>query len=315
MFFVFFKKSSCLVTGGGAFMALGPRSGKNPRSRQLLEDLPGASQGARRQDWQELPSCTVLTPPPGETSGTSPRENPFSTQQHWFQPQTIWRSISPLKNKKGKENLFCCPSRGRPIADIHSAHMLRLRQFCKVPVYLLSGRCPQNIMHHTYQSFALFCLSLFFSFCVRVLLSQNNQKRRRRFLPSMILSSFAADDLRSAFLQREVPQALDFSMVQNGMLWLEHAPSTLLRDSSTKRLVGRRRLAVFLLFSWSHSPSLRCLAGAGPALDVPLHVKGQVVGPGETPAGVERRGSQRVNCWRGVHVSEECFLMGSVQQV
>lgn len=39
-----------------------------------------------------------------------------------------------------------------------------------------------------------------------------------------------------------------FGMVQNGMLWLEHTPATLLWDSSTKRLVGRRRVFLFLRF-------------------------------------------------------------------
>lgn len=46
---------------------------------------------------------------------------------------------------------------GGPVANHRHSQCTHacLRQFSKVPVYLLSGRCPQNIMHHTYKSFTL----------------------------------------------------------------------------------------------------------------------------------------------------------------
>lgn len=77
------------------------------------------------------------------------------------------------------------------------------------------------------------------------------------------------------------------------MLWLEHSPATLLWDSSTKRLVGRRRLFTFFfpsspLFKTFFSPHFVASLGAHPALDVPLHVKSQMVRPGET--SVDRLG-------------------------
>lgn len=40
------------------------------------------------------------------------------------------------------------------------------------------------------------------------------------------------------------------------------------------------------------SPSLRCSVGAGPALDVPLHVKSQMVRPGETSGDTGGGGNQ-----------------------
>lgn len=62
-----------------------------------------------------------------------------------------------------------------------------LRQFCKVPVYLLSGRCPQNIMHHTYKSFTLFVYLLAsFFFCLFLYKSISIKKTS---FPSMILYS------------------------------------------------------------------------------------------------------------------------------
>lgn len=99
----------------------------------------------------------------------------------------------------------------------------------------------------------------------------------------MILSWVQTDNLQSAFLQREVPEALGFSMVQNGMLWLEHTPATLLWDSSTERLVGRQRL--FLLFiplllkDLQKKKKNNCVPQLvfAPALDVSLHVKSQMV--------------------------------------
>lgn len=104
--------------------------------------------------------------------------------------------------------------------------------------------------------FFLFLLVFLFSFvflCVSVCVlspsqskkKQKEKNRQKKLAHPWFCPLVATDDLQSAFLRREVPEALGFSMVQNGMLWLEHSPATLLWDSSTKRLVGRRRLFTF----------------------------------------------------------------------
>lgn len=113
----------------------------------------------------------------GNTSGNISHRNPFSPQQHWCQSPalSIHPSIHPpLLHNKAKSSLPFSFHRGSASNLRHSqcthAH---LRQFFKVPVYLLSGRCPQNIMHHTYKLFTHFlCVSFvvlfffFFSFFV-----------------------------------------------------------------------------------------------------------------------------------------------------
>lgn len=168
----------------------------------------------------------------------------------------------------------------------------RLQQFRKVPVYLLPWRCPQK--HHApyipiiHPLSFIFFLLVFFFLWMSTFVKKKKRKKEKRFLIREFCFLVATDNLQSAFLQREVPQALGFSMVQNGMLWLEHTPATLLWDSSTKRLVGRWRLfhSGFVCLFFSPLLLLHLLAAAAflghPALDVPLHVKSQMVGPGET---------------------------------
>lgn len=117
-------------------------------------------------------------------------------------------------------------------------------------------------------------------------LMKKKKKERKKGLSSVnFVFLVATDNLQSAFLQREVPQALGFSMVQNGMLWLEHTPATLLWDSSTKRLVGRWRWfhSLEFVFFFISSP-FRAALVAPLDLDVPLHVKSQMVGSRETSA-------------------------------
>lgn len=63
--------------------------------------------------------------------------------------------------------------------------------------------------------------------------------------------------------------------VQNSMLWLELTPYTLLWDSSTRNWSGDGVRVSPLNAGW-------CC----PCLDVPLHVKGQMVRPGETSVTV-----------------------------
>lgn len=74
--------------------------------------------------------------------GTSPSANPISS--------TPKNPPLPLLSLPDGEE-------GGPVANRRHSQCTHacLRQFSKVPVYLLSGRCPQNIMHHTYKSFTL----------------------------------------------------------------------------------------------------------------------------------------------------------------
>lgn len=66
-------------------------------------------------------------------------------------------SLLPPKILLFLSSLFQMGRRGGPVANRRHSQCTHacLRQFSKVPVYLLSGRCPQNIMHHTYKSFTL----------------------------------------------------------------------------------------------------------------------------------------------------------------
>lgn len=69
---------------------------------------------------------------------------------------------------------------------------------------------------------------------------------------------------------------------------------------------------VFFFFLLQLSPSLRCSVGAGPALDVPLHVKSQMVRPGETSGdtggGGNRKGLVSRTCF-----GEPSFVISFVQ--
>lgn len=84
-----------------------------------------------------LPECSVHS-----NIGTSPSANPISS--------TPQNSPLPLLSLPDGEEGGLVANR-RHSQCTHAC----LRQFSKVPVYLLSGRCPQNIMHHTYKSFTL----------------------------------------------------------------------------------------------------------------------------------------------------------------
>lgn len=180
-----------------------------------------------------------------------------------------------------------------PIADIHSAHMLTSGRFVKYQCICCPGAVPKtSCTIHTHHSLVLFVFYRFYLFvCCK---SFSNPKK---FFPIHDFVLIATENLQSAFLQREVLEALGFSMVQNGMLWLEHTPTTLLWDSSTKRLVGR--WCFFLLFFSTFKNLLKKNNNNGvawlvlaPALDVPLHVKSQMVRPGETSGDSGERGNQ-----------------------
>lgn len=114
-----------------------------------------------------------------------PLESPLSPQQHWNQPRTINQKHCFLPENKSSFLLLSF-SGGRSANLRHSqcTHAY-LRQVCKVPVYLLSGRCPQNIMHHTHKSFTLF----FFLSFLCVVVSPSQLREKNFFFPSMILSS------------------------------------------------------------------------------------------------------------------------------
>lgn len=133
-------------------------------------------------------------------------------------------------------------------------------------------------MHHTHKriirSSFFFCWSVFFFtfcvfFCVKSIFRQKKKKTSSPFshpnspCPSVILVLSSQDRQPSERLSSKETSRRHwvFGMVQNGMLWLEHTPATLLWDSSTKRLVGRRRVFCFsgfvlIFFSFVLSLSL-----------------------------------------------------------
>lgn len=121
----------------------------------------------------------------GNTNGMLPPKNPFSPQQHWYQPRTIHQSISSPKTL-----LLSSQGAGSPISDIHSAHMLTSDSFVKYQCICCPGDVPQNIMHHTYKSFTLFvCLLLFFFssfFCVcckSFSIKKENKQTKKNIFP------------------------------------------------------------------------------------------------------------------------------------
>lgn len=114
---------------------------------------------------------------------------------------------------------------------------------------------------------------------VKVLLNQ----KKKNFSSSTILSSCCNRQPSERLSPKRGPGGTGFQ-VQNGMLWLELTPYTLLWDSSTRRPIGRRRHR-FFSSPLKPSPTL-CWLVARPALDVPLHVKSQMVRPGETSVTV-----------------------------
>lgn len=234
----------------------------------------------------------------------------------------------------------------QPMADIHSAHMLTSDSSVKVPVYLPSRRSRQkknkNIMHHTHKRIirsSFFCWSFFFFYFLCLFLCKVHLPSKKKTssplstpshpnspCPSVIFVLLSQDRQPSERLSSKETSRRHwvFGMVQNGMLWLEHTPATLLWDSSTKRLVGRRRVFLFLRFCfdfllfflslslWFSFPSLfkekkqqkksfppvflgaslRSVPASN-ALDVSLHMKSQMVGPGETSGDTEEGGKTR----------------------
>lgn len=79
-----------------------------------------------------------------------------------------------------------------------TVHTCLLQTVCKVPVYLLSGSCPQNIMHHTYKSFTLYVhlLSILSFVCVLEVRLKTNLKKSPQ---STILSSLQQITFRAPF--------------------------------------------------------------------------------------------------------------------
>lgn len=166
-------------------------------------------------------------------------------------------------------------------------------------------------MHHTRESFTLFVCVVFYLdfffvfFCVCVLSpSRSNRKKKKKkeefFFPIHdFVLLLQLDNLQSAFLQREVPEALGFQYgAKRHALAGTHSRHSALGQFNQE--TGRETAFVFLssTFETFFFPlSLRCSVGARaptPLLDVPLHVKGQMVGPGETSGdrGEERKGGR-----------------------
>lgn len=171
------------MTGGGDF---------DPRvTDQSAFSLSGRTQGLKsigdpppqsgcQTDRQELPSCPILTLPPGETQVERFPQKPIqSTATSALAPHHP--SIRPLLPTTTKESSSLFPGGQSAYLRHSQCTHAHLRQFCKVPVYLLSGRCPQNIMHHTHKIIHSFSLCLFFFFFFVFLCVSPSQSKR--FLP------------------------------------------------------------------------------------------------------------------------------------
>ena len=162
----------------------------------------------------------------------------------------------------GTSHPSCCLRGSRSANRRHSqcAHA-RLRQFRKVPVYLLPWRRPPKTsctIHTNHSLFVLFLFLflffflLFFSMDVHFDEEKKKKKRQKRVIIRVFVFSLQQTTFRAPFSKKRSRRHWVFSMVQNGMLWLEHTPATLLWDSSTKRLVGRWRLFHSVEFVFFH---------------------------------------------------------------
>lgn len=109
-----------------------------------------------RQAGKELPFLPHPHTSTRETQVECFSQNPIqSTATLVPAPAPFHRAIHPKILSSASSSPF---PKGQLASRRHSqcTHAY-LRQFSKVPVYLLSGRCPQNIMHHTYKSFTRYC--------------------------------------------------------------------------------------------------------------------------------------------------------------
>lgn len=226
----------------------------------------------------------------GNTNGMLPPRNPFSPQQHWYQPRTIHQSISSPKTL-----LLSSQGAGSPISDIHSAHMLTSDSFVKYQCICCPGDVPQNIMHHTYKSFTLFvcvfyCFFFLLFFVCVVSPSQSKKKtnkQKKTSSPSMILSSCCNRQPSERPSPKRGPGGTGFQYgAKRHALAGTHSHDSALGQFN--RETGRETAFVFFSFFSSQTLPLRCVAWLElcPALDVPLHVKSQMVRPGETSVTV-----------------------------
>lgn len=166
------------MTGGEEFWSLGhwPEGGHvhllslvKPKASKASENPPSVWVPDRQA------GTSILAPSSrchrGNTNGMLPPRNPFSPQQHWYQPRTIHQSIHLFSSQRNSSSSIFPGGRLANLRHSQCTHAY-LRQFCKVPVYLLSGRCPPK--HHApyiqiIHSFCLCLLSFFFFFFLCVL--------------------------------------------------------------------------------------------------------------------------------------------------
>lgn len=123
---------------------------------------------------------------------------------------------------------------------------------------------------HTIHSFFL---SVFYEFFLDFFVISPSRSKRKLFLVHDFVLLLQQTTFRAPFSKERSRR--HWVQVQNGMLWLELTPYTLLWDSSTRNWSGDGVRVSPLNTGW-------CL----PCLDVPLHVKGQMVRPGETSVTV-----------------------------
>lgn len=203
----------------------------------------------------------------GNTNGMLPPKNPFSPQQHWYQPRTIHQSISSPKTL-----LLSSQGAGSPISDIHSAHMLTSDSFVKYQCICCPGDVPQNIMHHTYKSFTLFvcvfyCFFFLLFFVCVVSPSQSKKKtnkQKKTSSPSMILSSCCNRQPSERPSPKRGPGGTGFQYgAKRHALAGTHSHDSALGQFN--RETGRETAFVFFIFLLSNSPlALRRLVGASP---------------------------------------------------
>ena len=267
---------------GGEGGGLTPGTRRHPHSASLVgpkaskasenhpqPNPPHPSLGAR-QDRQE----TSFHPAPssrcqrgrGTTSGNVSPQKPIQSTATLAPAPLRPSSINPSLKKKNNLPSSGGGGRGRSTNLRHSqcTHMLTSDSFIKYQCICCPGDVPKtSCTIHTHHSLFLFVSFIFFFclfFCVCVV--SPSQSKRSIFPHPWFCPLVATDNLSERLSPKRGPGGTGFffSMVQNGMLWLEHTPATLLWDSSTERPCRETFAFVFVLFFSFKNFPLRCAA-------------------------------------------------------